>query len=108
MGLFIAGLLGVIQGLTEFLPISSSAHLIVVPWLLGWQSEGIVFDVSLHVGTAVAILAYFWRDWVDLVSEAIRGILAGRPLANQTRRMAWYLVVGTLPAGIIGLLFENA
>jgi len=107
MELFAAALLGVVQGLTEFLPISSSAHLILVPWLLGWKPDRIVFDVSLHVGTAVAILAYFWRDWVELVTEAIRGILAGKPLANPKRRLAWYLFVGTLPAGIVGLLFEN-
>ncbi len=107
MELFAAALLGVVQGLTEFLPISSSAHLILVPWLLGWKPDRIIFDVSLHVGTAVAILAYFWRDWVELVTEAIRGILAGKPLANPKRRLAWYLFVGTLPAGIVGLLFEN-
>jgi undecaprenyl-diphosphatase len=107
MELFAAALLGVVQGLTEFLPISSSAHLILVPWLLGWAPEGIVFDVSLHVGTAIAILAYFWRDWVGLVTEAIRGILAGKPLANPKRRLAWYLLVGTVPAGIVGLLFEH-
>ena len=107
MELFAAALLGVVQGLTEFLPISSSAHLILVPWLLGWKPDRIAFDVSLHVGTAVAILAYFWRDWIELVTEAVRGILAGKPLGNPKRRLAWYLFVGTLPAGIVGLLFEN-
>jgi undecaprenyl-diphosphatase len=107
MELFAAAVLGIIQGLTEFLPISSSAHLILVPWLLGWKSEGLVFDVSLHVGTAIAILAYFWRDWVKLAGEALRGIVAGRPFDNPQRKLAWLLVVGTVPAGIIGLLFEK-
>ncbi len=99
--------LGVVQGLTEFLPVSSSAHLILVPWLMGWKSEGLVFDVSLHVGTALAILAYFWRDWVTLAWEAVQGIAVGQPLATRERRLAWYLVVGTLPAAVIGLLLES-
>jgi len=105
--LFAAAVLGIVQGLTEFLPISSSAHLILVPWFLGWKPEGLVFDVSLHLGTALAILAYFWRDWLMLAREAIRGIAAGEPLGNPQRRLAWFLVVGSLPAAIAGLLFEK-
>jgi undecaprenyl-diphosphatase len=97
-----AAVLGIIQGLTEFLPISSSAHLILVPWLLGWKPEGLVFDVSLHVGTALAILAYFWRDWVELAREGIAGIREGKALANPQRRLAWFLVVATLPALFVG------
>jgi len=107
MELLSAAILGIIQGLTEFLPISSSAHLILVPWLLGWNPKGLVFDVALHVGTAAAILAYFCRDWVTLIHEAILGILAGKPLGNPQRKLAWLLVVGSLPAGIVGLLFEK-
>ena len=107
MELITAAVLGIIQGLTEFLPISSSAHLLIVPWLLGWKQEGISFDVALHVGTAVAIVAYFWRDWWNLVAEAIRGLLTGHPLGNSQRRLAWFIIVGTLPAGILGLLFEK-
>jgi undecaprenyl-diphosphatase len=107
MELLAAAVLGIVQGLTEFLPISSSAHLILVPWLLGWKPEGLVFDVSLHLGTAVAILAYFWRDWVKLASAALRGIVEGRPFDNPQRKLAWLLVVGTVPAGIMGLLFEK-
>jgi undecaprenyl-diphosphatase len=103
-----AAFLGVIQGLTEFLPISSSAHLLLVPWVLGWKPEGIAFDVALHVGTAVAVLAYFWKDWLVLVSEAIRGIVTGDPFGNRHRRLAWYLAAGTLPAVIAGLAFEHA
>jgi undecaprenyl-diphosphatase len=107
MELFAAAVLGVIQGLTEFLPISSSAHLILVPWLLGWTPEGISFDVSLHVGTALAILAYFWRDWWLLAGEVLRGLATGRPFANRERRLAWFILVGTLPAAVTGLLFEK-
>jgi undecaprenyl-diphosphatase len=107
MELFAAAVLGIVQGLTEFLPISSSAHLILVPWLLGWKPEGLVFDVALHVGTAVAILAYFWRDWVKFASEALQGVVEGKPFDNPQRKLAWLLIVGTVPAGIIGLLFEK-
>ena len=103
-----AGLLGILQGLTEFLPISSSAHLILVPWIFGWTPEGIAFDVALHVGTAVAVLAYFWRDWLLLITEAIKGILAGDPFGNRHRRLAWYLAAGTVPAVVAGLAFEHA
>ena len=107
MGLFAAAVLGVIQGLTEFLPVSSSAHLILVPWLFDWKPEGIAFDVSLHVGTAVAILAYFWREWLELAREAIGGILTGSPLGNPKRKLMWFVAAGTLPAVIFGLLFEK-
>ena len=102
-----AAILGIVQGLTEFLPISSSAHLILVPWLLGWKPEGMVFDVSLHVGTALAVLAYFWSDWVRMGREVFRGLVEGQPLATPDRRLAWFLAVGTLPAMIAGLAFDK-
>ncbi len=107
MELLAAAILGTVQGLTEFLPVSSSAHLILVPWILGWRPEGITFDVSLHLGTAVAILAYFWREWVLLAEEVLRGLLERKPLGNPQRRLAWYLVLGTIPAMIVGLCFEK-
>jgi undecaprenyl-diphosphatase len=102
-----AAILGIVQGLTEFLPISSSAHLILLPWLLGWKPEGIVFDVSLHVGTALAVLAYFWSDWIRMAREVFRGLVEGRPLGTPDRRLAWFLAVGTLPAMIAGFAFEE-
>jgi len=102
-----AVVLGIIQGLTEFLPISSSAHLLLVPWLFGWEAEGIVFDVALHVGTAFAVLAFFWKDWVLLAREAVYGLLTGDPFGNAHRKLAWFLVVATIPAGVIGLSFEK-
>ncbi len=107
MELAAAALLGVVQGLTEFLPISSSAHLILVPWLLGWEPEGLAFDVSLHVGTAAAVLAYFRTDWITLAREGVLGLLQRAPFANPERRLAWYLVVGVLPAVAAGLLLEE-
>lgn len=107
MEIVVAAVLGIVQGLTEFLPISSSAHLILIPWLFGWNPEGLVFDVSLHIGTALAILAYFWRDWITLAREAVIGIMKGDPFGNPQRRMAWFLAVGTLPAMAVGLAFEK-
>ena len=107
MEIVAAIILGVIQGLTEFLPISSSAHLILVPWFFGWDPEGILFDVSLHVGTAIAVIAFFWKDWLLLAREAIAGVMERNLFGNVHRKMAWFLVVATIPAGVIGLLFED-
>jgi undecaprenyl-diphosphatase len=107
MEILAAAILGIIQGLTEFLPISSSAHLILLPWFLGWKPEGIAFDVALHVGTAIAVLAFFWSDWIRLAHEAIVGIFTGAPFANQHRLLAWYIVVGSIPAAVIGILLEE-
>jgi undecaprenyl-diphosphatase len=107
MEILAAAILGIIQGLTEFLPVSSSAHLILAPWFFGWKPEGIAFDVSLHVGTAIAILAFFWKDWIRLALELIAGLKEGSPLGNPHRKMAWLLIVGTLPAMVIGLVLEK-
>lgn len=107
MEIVTAVILGIIQGLTEFLPISSSAHLILVPWLFGWDPEGLLFDVSLHVGTALAIIAVFWKDWKLLAYEAIKGVLERNPFGNNQRKLAWFLVAGTIPAGVVGFMFEK-
>lgn len=107
MEIFAAVVLGIIQGLTEFLPVSSSAHLILVPWIAGWKPDALFFDVSLHVGTALAILAFFWADWVELAREMILGFAECKPLGNQKRKLGWFLVVGTLPAMALGLTLEK-
>jgi undecaprenyl-diphosphatase len=107
MEIVMAVILGIIQGLTEFLPISSSAHLILVPWFLKWKPEGIAFDVSLHLGTAIAVLAFFWNDWIQLSRETIIGIFTGAPLANPSRRLAWYIVAGSIPAAVVGIVLEE-
>jgi undecaprenyl-diphosphatase len=99
--------LGIVQGATEFLPISSSGHLVLVPWLLHWQNPGLAFDAMLHLGTLVAVVTFFWRDLRDLLVEAVRGLkdrsLAGLP----RRRMPWLIVIATLPAAILGVALEG-
>ncbi len=107
MEIVTAAILGIIQGLTEFLPVSSSAHLILVPWFFGWKPEGLAFDVSLHVGTAVAVLAFFWSDWLNLAREVLLGLKEGNLFGNKIRMLAWFLVIGTLPALVLGLLMEE-
>lgn len=99
--------LGILQGLTEFLPVSSSAHLIIVPWILGWDDGGLTFDVALHLGTLVAVLLYFFKDWVQIIGQGI-GLRIGHDLAlEQNRNLLWLLVAGTIPGGVIGFLFEK-
>jgi len=102
--------LGIIQGLTEFIPVSSSAHLVIVPWLFGWNDtalETLTFDVALHLGTLVALLAFFANDWIRIIRAGVLSI-AERKIGNDTdRRLAWFLVLATIPGGIVGLLFEK-
>jgi undecaprenyl-diphosphatase len=99
--------LGIVQGLGEFLPISSSGHLIAVPWLLGWPDSGLAFDVALHLGTLFAVAAAFWRDWVRLLTAGARGLLSGRPLADPDSRLLVYLALATIPGAVVGKLLEE-
>lgn len=99
--------LGVVQGLTEFLPVSSSAHLALTPWLLGWEDPGLAFDVALHLGTLVAVLWYFRDQWRELVAAAWR-IARTRRLEGEAEQRVVLLIVGTIPAGIAGLLAKDA
>jgi undecaprenyl-diphosphatase len=99
---------GIVQGLTEFLPVSSSAHLTLLPWFFGWEDPGLGFDVALHVGTLVAVLWYFWRDWWTLADGALRGIRGGAPLGNPEATLFWKIAAASIPAAVIGVLFEHA
>jgi len=99
--------LGVLQGLGEFLPISSSGHLIVMPWLLGWPVQSLAFDVALHVGTLAAVLYAFLGDWVRIVRSAFEGARAGKPLESWGGRLLALLAVASIPAGVLGLLLEE-
>jgi undecaprenyl-diphosphatase len=106
--------LGIVQGLTEFLPVSSSAHLIVVPWLLGWESPGLAFDSALHLGTLAAVIVYFWRDLVTMALAFPRAIqrpgvvLRSHDPADVMARLSLLIVIGTIPGAAIGLLAEDA
>jgi len=103
-------LLGILQGLTEFIPISSSAHLVIVPWLFEWNDAALAsltFDVALHLGTLVAVFAFFASDWVRLMRAGIASVLERKIGDDPDRRLAWYLVVGSIPGGIVGLLAES-
>jgi undecaprenyl-diphosphatase len=99
--------LGIVQGLGEFLPISSSGHLVVVPWLLGWPEHGLSFDVALHVGTLAAVLYAFFDDWRRLFSAGIRATLAGRPFSDPDSRLLWLLALASVPGAVAGLLLEE-
>jgi undecaprenyl-diphosphatase len=99
--------LGILQGLGEFLPISSSGHLIAVPWLLGWPDSGLAFDVALHLGTLAAVAAAFWKDWLRLLPAGWRGLRSGRPLADPDSRLLVYLALATVPGAVAGKLLEK-
>src|SRR6267142_4470078 len=96
---------GAVQGITEFLPISSTAHLILLPWFMGWPDPGLAFDVALHLGTLVALLIYFRAEWIALIGSAF-GIVRGRTQSPDAR-MAMFIVVATIPGAIAGALFEH-
>ncbi len=98
--------LGIIQGLSEFLPISSSAHLTLAPWLFGWEDPGLAFDVALHFGTLLAVLWYFRMEWLALIKAAFGIITTGRVETPEKRRVI-YLIVATIPGAIGGLLLQS-
>jgi len=138
MPLYQAIVLAIVQGLTEFLPVSSTAHLWLVPWIMKWNDPGLTFDVALHAGTLVAVLLYFWRYWLEMI-KMLLGISGGEtagaattttnPVQNlnpkskiqnpksaagsvtllgENRQLFWFLVIATIPGGIAGALFERA
>jgi len=104
---FQAVILGIVQGLTEFLPVSSSGHLILVPYFLHWPDQGLDFDVAVNTGTLIAILAYFHRDIRDLVTGFFTGAPRSRDGEFHPRTVAWAILVGTVPAGVAGLLAKH-
>ena len=99
--------LGIVQGLTEFLPVSSSAHLYLTSWLLGWHTEALDFDIMLHLGTLIAVLIYFFKDWVEIIAHGFGMRLGHDQALNDNPGLLWLLALGTIPVGIAGLLFEK-
>ena len=106
-----AALVGLLQGLTEFIPISSSAHLELAPWIAGWESDGLIgslaFDVFLHLGTLVALLVYFARDWLRYFGAWVASVRERRIGDDSERRIAWLLILATIPAAVIGFSLEG-
>ena len=109
-------ILGLVQGLTEFLPISSSAHLNLFPWIFNWEKISESFDVALHLGTLLAICVFFFKEWIDLIKCGC--LVAAKKIAKKsdtkldekttsTGKMFWYLVVATIPAGILSLILDK-
>lgn len=109
-----AAVLAIIQGIAEFFPISSTAHLILLPWLLRWPDPGLTFDVALHAGTLVAVVAFFFMTWVRVIRAGFGAAIdihtgeaiSGAAVAQQ-RRLLWLLVLATVPGGVVGLLFDK-
>ncbi len=101
MTLFQAVVLGLVQGLGEFLPISSSAHLVLAPWLFNWPDPGLTFDIALHIGTLIGVLMYFWRDWVTLVTKGLTN-----PRSTDGR-LFWFLAAASVPGAAVGYLLED-
>src|SRR5690606_18820497 len=94
---------GIVQGIGEFLPISSSAHLLLLPWIMGWSDPGLSFGVALHLGTLVAVLLFFWRDLLGLVFAGL-GITRD---SAQEKRLFWLLIFATIPGAVLGFLLED-
>ena len=112
MSLFQALVLALLQGVTELFPVSSLGHTVILPKLLGWNLNQadptfLAFVVLLHVGTATALLIYFWRDWLAIVKAVFRSLVDGRMHGTPDERLGWRLIAGTIPAGLVGVLFQK-
>jgi len=101
MSIIQALIYGIVQGIAEFLPISSTAHLVLIPWLFGWQDPGVVFDVALHFGTAAAVILFFYKDWLRLISAGFT-----KP-KTQDGKLFWWIVLATIPGGLAGILLDK-
>jgi len=107
MDLIQAVVLGLVQGLTEFLPISSTAHLRIIPALLGWDDPGAAYSAVIQLGTVLAVLIYFWKDIARIVAGFFRGLVRRDPLGDTDSRLAWMIILGTIPIGLAGILFKD-
>ncbi|GAB4462365.1 MAG: undecaprenyl-diphosphate phosphatase [Anaerolineae bacterium] len=107
MDLFQAFILGIVQGATEYIPVSSSAHLVLVPWLLGWPDPSFEFEVLVQLGTLAGVFVFFWQDIVAIVRAVLAGLMQRRPFATFEARLGWLVVVATIPAVVLGLLLKD-
>lgn len=107
MPLYQVVILAVVQSLTEFLPISSTAHLTLAPWLFGWKDPGLTFDIALHLGTLAAVLLYFFRDWVQIIAQGFGLRYKHDPELELNPRLLWYLALGTIPVAVAGVAFGH-
>src|ERR1700682_4455214 len=107
MDLFQVIVLAIIQGITEFLPVSSHAHLIVAPMLFGWKDPGLTFDIALHAGTLAAVLLFFFRDWLQLIAQGFGISYGSDAQLRQNRMLLWYLAAASIPLGIVGFIFKD-
>ncbi len=101
MNLIQAIVYGIVQGIGEFLPISSTAHIILVPWFFGWRDPGVVFDVALHLGTAAAVISFFLKDWIVLIKAGLSSP------KSADGKLFWLIVLATIPGGIVGVLLDK-
>lgn len=105
MTIFQSIILGIIQGLTEFLPVSSSAHLNIFPWLFGWQDIPDSFDIALHFGTLLALCIYFLKDWINLIGAGFNQVVKKEKTTEG--RIFWYIVIATIPTGLLSLILDK-
>jgi undecaprenyl-diphosphatase len=92
---------GILQGLGEFLPISSTAHITLAPWFFGWKDPGLAFDIALHLGTLAAVIIFFWKDWINLIRAGLTDV------KSPEGKLFWYIVLACVPGGVLGLIFEE-
>ncbi len=107
MNLFQAFILGLVQGATEYIPVSSSAHLMIVPWLLGWPDPSFEFEVLVQWGTLVGVFVFFWPEIWAIVKGVLLGLRQGHPLATFEAKLGWLIVLATIPAVVLGLLLKD-
>ncbi len=101
MSLLEAIIYGILQGLGEFLPISSTAHITLAPWFFGWKDPGLAFDIALHLGTLAAVIIFFWKDWINLIKAGLTDV------KSSEGKLFWYIVLACVPGGVLGLIFEE-
>jgi undecaprenyl-diphosphatase len=104
-------ILGIVQGITEFVPVSSSGHLVLTPYIFGWdipEQDAFVFNVLVQVGTIVAVILYFWKDLAEIITGFVQGLVKRDPFGTLSSRLGWYIILATIPASIAGLLLRSS